>query len=675
MGDSFRGQGLRTLVISDEAHHVVSAGGQTAKKWHDFLADPDFGFRWHLGVSGTCYVKNEYFADVVYRYAVRDAINGGWVKEVFYLAEDQSTTDDERFQKLLSQHEKNRRTYKPIKPLTIAVTKDIKGAEELAAELVAFLARQSGMTPDAATARVLVVTSSEKHKDSLLRLRTVDDLHDPAEWIVSVSMLTEGWDVKNVFQIYPHQKRAFDSKLLISQVLGRGLRRPAGYEGIPVVYVFNHQRWGQEIDDYVAEILDQETTIAQRPAARDAAEHFDLHHLETSALPQTTKVTQLETNKKLDALKLSPQMDAEEQTRFVSATDATRASVLTTKVVERRYPTEDVVEEVRHKLLAHDVKHRGTLAAEYGKARVRSMIADALKGVGADGTEVTQENRQRILNSFGGLRQRTAVSTARLQTRATGLRVINTRDMRPVQARVAGLTKDVGVYFDELSAELGTEEDAAALAKADEMPDPKLRYEVGNSYDFKSPVNLVLTDHNPEWRFAQFLFRAKNAKALRSWVKAPDTGFYEIEYAFQEGGAGRSKRGKFNPDFFLWLADVDVVVVCEVKADGDDSWRNKGKMAAAYAHFAEVNRLLEEAGQTRRYVARIVTPKDYDKFFEAVRNSKPEDFQSELQGVLDARKTSAPNGNGISAVGQSNARSRTAAPASRAFPAPQAPST
>lgn len=106
LADSFLGQGHRTLVISDEVHHVVSASGQTAKKWHDFIADGRFGFRWHLGVSGTCYAGNEYFADVVYRYAVRDAINDGWVKEVFYLAEDDSNSDDERFQKLLAQHEK-----------------------------------------------------------------------------------------------------------------------------------------------------------------------------------------------------------------------------------------------------------------------------------------------------------------------------------------------------------------------------------------------------------------------------------------------------------------------------------------------------------------------------------------------------------------------------------------
>jgi type III restriction enzyme len=640
--DSFAGRGERTVVISDEAHHVASVGGQAAKKWQEFIADPALGFRWHLGVSGTCYVKNEYLPDVVYRYAVRDAINDGWVKEVFYLAEDDSTTDDERFQKLLSQHEKNRKTYKPIKPLTIAVARDIRSAEALAEELTEFLSRQPGLDYASAAARVLVVTSAEKHRGNVSKLRTVDEPHDPTEWIVSVSMLTEGWDVQNVFQIYPHEKRAFDSKLLISQVLGRGLRRPLAYAGVPVVYVFNHQRWGAEIDDFVAEILDHETTISQVPVARDGVPHLVLHQLLTAPLPQTVKVTPLESNKKLDVLKLSPQMDAEEQTRFVSATDATRAAVLTTRIVERRYPVEDVVAEVRQKLLAHDKRTGGTLAGQYGKDRVREMIVSALHALGDPGLEVTQENRQRILNSYGGLRQRTAKSIARLQVEAVGLQDVSSDGMRVVRARVATLTRDVGLFHDEESSKLSSDEDRRALVKADSLPDPKNVREVGNSFDFKSPTNVVLTDHQPERRFAERLFGSKTAQAVRSWVKAPDTGFYEIEYSFQEGGVGRSKRGTFNPDFFIWLKDMDVVVVAEVKADGDDSWRNHGKVASAEAHFAEVNKMLTERGDSRRYVFTMVTPKDFDKFFEALRAGVPESFTSSLQGVLASKPSSDP---------------------------------
>ncbi|MEJ7785514.1 MAG: DEAD/DEAH box helicase family protein [Solirubrobacteraceae bacterium] len=643
--DSFKGVGDRALVISDEAHHVISAGKQQSKKWHDFLANPDFGFAYHLGVSGTCYVGNEYFTDVIDRYAIRDAINDRWVKEVYYLTEDDSSTNDERFQKLHTQHEKNRGTYNPLKPLTIAVVKDIKAAKALAEELVDFLTGQPGATRAQAEAKVLVVTSAKEHANNLLKLKTVDDLSDPTEWIVSVAMLTEGWDVKNVFQIYPHEKRAFNSKLLISQVLGRGLRRPEGEHAPanPVVHVFNHQKWGAEIDDFVAEILDQETTIAQRPAQRQDVPHFDLHGVETSHVPTGVAAQKLEMNKKLDGLNLAPQIDATEETKFVSATDATKASVLTTKVIEKRYLTEEIVEEVRKRLIDHDNRPgvNGTLSQDFPKDKVRQMIVDALQHLGHDGTEVTQLNRQKILNSFGGLRQRSVVPKAKLTVKPTGLKVISTTTMRPVNERISRLTANVTLFYDEYSESLGEELDKVALQTAIELDAAQsgvaLR-EVDNSFDFKSPVNVVLADHAPERLFVQKLISSKNNKALRSWVKSPDTGFYEIEYAYQEGGVGRSKRGKFNPDFFLWLKDSDLVVVTEVKGDGDDSWRNNGKLNAARAHFETVNDLLEADGAERRYSFHFLTPKDYDAFFETVRDGTVSTFVSSLQAQLDAKK-------------------------------------
>jgi type III restriction enzyme len=138
--DSFRGLGGTALVLSDEAHHLYSPAGAAMKKWKEFVADPNFGFRYHVGLSGTCYIANDYFPDVVHRYSIRDAIADHWVKEVFYVTKDDSATQDERFQKLLSQHEHNRKSFAPKKPLTIAVTANIKAAEALEADLIEFLA-------------------------------------------------------------------------------------------------------------------------------------------------------------------------------------------------------------------------------------------------------------------------------------------------------------------------------------------------------------------------------------------------------------------------------------------------------------------------------------------------------------------------------------------------------
>ena len=42
----------------------------------------------------------------------------------------------------------------------------------------------------------------------ILHLASINNATSKVEWILSVSMFNEGWDVKRVFQIVPHEKRA-----------------------------------------------------------------------------------------------------------------------------------------------------------------------------------------------------------------------------------------------------------------------------------------------------------------------------------------------------------------------------------------------------------------------------------------------------------------------------------
>jgi len=635
--DSFEGFGSSTLVLSDEAHHLHSPSNAKLKKWRTFIADGDYGFRYHVGLSGTCYVGNEYFADVVYRYSIRDAINERWVKDVFYVAKDESNTDDERFQKLLARHEENRRTYKPVKPLTIAVTKNINSAEQLAEDLIAFLAKRLKGKRAEAEGRVLLVTSSPKHEKNVLKLETVDSKSSSIEWIVSVSMLSEGWDVKNVFQIYPHEKRAFNSKLLISQVLGRGLRRPSGIKAEPRVYVFNHQKWSADVEELVAEILDQETTIAQRPTSERSVEHFELHRLKYKDVPTGIQPKNVEKPKDITSINLRPQRDAPEDTEFVSVSDARRKVVLTTLVEETYYPILAIVADVRKRMAVHDQVTGGDLRKAYPKKRVEKLINDALKRLNIKGTAVSQENRQRILSAFGSLRQKQTRAGAVWAQEPAGLEIVSTSDMGPVRERISALTGHVALFVDEKSASLGTPDDAAALKKAEAIEVPTHMQRVHNSYLFKSPVNAVLTSYAPERLFVERLLQnPDNAAAVRAWVKAPDVGFYSIEYGYQPGGNGRSKRGSFNPDFFLLRDGADEVIVVETKDDSDLTDQNRGKLAYAQSYFSKVNEMLKAKRKKRRYQFHFLSPVDYDDFFAGLRDDKLEGFVSTIQAALSA---------------------------------------
>jgi len=98
-----------------------------------------YGFRIIVGVSGTCYVKDDYFADVLSRYSLRQAIEERFVKTVEYVAEmPQTNSLEEKWQLIYKRHQawKNKLRQRGIRPLTIIVTRDIRGCEQVAEELM-----------------------------------------------------------------------------------------------------------------------------------------------------------------------------------------------------------------------------------------------------------------------------------------------------------------------------------------------------------------------------------------------------------------------------------------------------------------------------------------------------------------------------------------------------------
>jgi len=285
---SLADKGEHTLVLNDEVHHVYNKPiGRTKavrglKKWKEFLLDPEFGFYYLVGGSGTCYIGSDYFADVIYRYSLYEAIEGGFVKTIDYVAEDTSQSQYEKFQKIYDNHLVNKTAhYRKVKPLTILVTRDISACRHLTEDLIEFLAEREGISREDAGRKVLIVTSHSEHQANVGALDDVDRPDTPVEWITSVSMLTEGWDVQNVFQIVPHEERAFNSKLLIAQVLGRGLRVPGAYRGErPVVTVFNHDAWSSRIEHLVDEVMEVEKRLYSYPVTKEHDYNFVLHHIE-----------------------------------------------------------------------------------------------------------------------------------------------------------------------------------------------------------------------------------------------------------------------------------------------------------------------------------------------------------------------------------------------------------
>jgi type III restriction enzyme len=125
--------------------------------------------------------------------------------------------------------------------LVIAQTIDI-------AEEVGDLLKQPDFAGGTYADSVLVVHSDAKHKEEALEaLDKVEEAESPVRVIVSVGMLKEGWDVKNVYVIC--SLRSSVSEILTEQTLGRGLRLPFGkytdWELLDTLEVIAHERYEQ----------------------------------------------------------------------------------------------------------------------------------------------------------------------------------------------------------------------------------------------------------------------------------------------------------------------------------------------------------------------------------------------------------------------------------------------
>jgi len=634
--DSLAGKGERTLVLNDEVHHMANppARDQALKKWKEFLLDPKYEFKYIVGDSGTCYVGNKYFNDIIYRFSLKQSIEESFVKTIDYVAQDISYTKEEKFQKIYDNHIENKTLkYRLIKPLTILVTKDITACKRLTEDLIDFLSDKENISRDAASRMVLIVTSANEHKNNIPKLKDVDSKGNQIEWITSVSMLSEGWDVQNVCQIVPHEERAFNSKLLIAQVLGRGLRIPPEYKGEqPTVIVFNHDKWSSSIRGLVNQVLEIEKKLYSYSVVKERDYNFELYNITYEKSPEVVETPQV---KQYDFVKdfalASQALQIEEETTYERAVTEQRRTKKTL-IEHRMYSAEEVAQDVLNRLKAYDLEEGTAYSKKYSFQEILTIIRNSLKGVGEKKELVSQDNRQRFLKGFGVIKRKGSKSL-RYKTEAEHLFTVMTEkiDRRPLG--IGALKGESTIFYDENSLKTGEDEDKKLLEAVIEMfEDGQLRsaslIRIGNTYNFKTPLNMVFASYKPERDFIRRLVNEENAKVINAWIKSLDTGFYSIEYSWRKGE--HPKQGSFNPDFFIKV-NTDILVV-EIKEDGDTSDENKAKLKYARDHFDRANHLQSD----HRYYFNFLSPQSYDIFFQKLREGEYQEFKSSLEADLDS---------------------------------------
>ncbi len=244
------------VVLNDEAHHIHDpsmAWFKSIEDIHNRLKQKDAALSLQVDVTATPKHNNgAIFVQTIADYPLVEAIWQNVVKHPVLpdapsrakLVEWPSAKYTEKYadyinlgvvewRKAYAEHEKMNK-----KAILFVMTDDTKNCDDVAAYL-------EGNYPDLKGAVLVIHTKNNgeisesatgKNKDELVLLRKqaneIDGMDSPYKAIVSVMMLKEGWDVRNVTTIVGLRAYAAPSNILPEQTLGRGLRKmyPGGIE-------------------------------------------------------------------------------------------------------------------------------------------------------------------------------------------------------------------------------------------------------------------------------------------------------------------------------------------------------------------------------------------------------------------------------------------------------------
>ena len=237
------------VVINDEAHHIHDeklAWFRSIQDIHNKLLQKGKNLSLQIDVTATPKHNNgAIFVQTISDYPLVEAIHQRVVKNPVLpdqasrakLVERKSSLFTEKYEDFIRLGvEEWRKTYKELEPtskksILFIMTDNTVNSDDVASYLEKTYPELKDAVLTIHTNQSGDISENVKGKDEeeLRKLRKqaneIDSMESPFKVIVSVMMLKEGWDVKNVTTIVGLRPYASDSKILPEQTLGRGLRR------------------------------------------------------------------------------------------------------------------------------------------------------------------------------------------------------------------------------------------------------------------------------------------------------------------------------------------------------------------------------------------------------------------------------------------------------------------
>jgi len=595
------------MVLNDEAHHIHDpemAWFKSIEDIHNRLLQKGSALSLQLDVTATPRSNSgAIFVQTVCDYPLVEAIAQNVVKHPVLpdgpsrakLVERQSAKYTEKYadyldlgviewRKAKDEHDKMGK-----KAILFVMTDDTKNCDDVADYL-------RGHYPELADDATLVIhtnrsgeiseATSGKSKEELEKLReqanAIDSQESPARAIVSVMMLKEGWDVRNVTTIVGLRAYSAKSNILPEQTLGRGLRKmyPGG------------------IEEYVS-VVGTDAFMEFVESIKNEGVEFERKPMGEGTGPKTPLMIEVDTEnerKNLDALDIAlPRLTPRVYREYKSLSELDVSAMGHEKVLYQEFTEEEQREIVFKDVTTGEVTHT-TILDTAGVADYHSVLGYFAHAIMKDlrlvsGYDVLYGKVKAFVryNLFGREVELEAPNTLRNLSELAATRTILESFKKAINTLTVREKGDA-----EIRDYIKLRETRPFVVK-----------EQGYVVSKKSVFNRTIGDSSLELEFASFL---EDCNDVESYAKNFLAVGFKLDYVKADGDISN-----YYPDFVVKLAGGEIWLV---ETKGREDLNDPGKWDRLQQWCADASKL--DAGQ--QYRALFVKEEDWERY-------KPKSFR------------------------------------------------
>ena len=555
------------VILNDEAHHIHDerlAWFKSIEDIHNRLKMKGDELALQVDVTATPRHNNgAIFVQTISDYPLVEAIHQDVVKHPVVpdeasrskLQEEQSSKFTEKYRQYIhlgmiewrKAYEEHAKVGK--KAVLFVMTDDTRNCDEVAEYLSStypeFKEKDSVLVIHTKNNGEISESSTGKNKDELEKLRKlsneIDKIDNPYKAIVSVLMLKEGWDVRNVTTIVGLRAYSSQSNILPEQTLGRGLRR---------------MYFGEDVTEYVS-VVGTEAFMDFVESIRSEGVELERRKMGEGSEPKTPIVVEIDhqnTKKNIEELDIEiPILTPRIYREYKNLSNLTIDNFGHKKISIRQFTDEQKREIVFRDIANGEITHKTMFDADF--------TPDYQSVVGYFTQTIMKELR--LFSGFDVLygKVRDFISGHLFET-SVDLNDLNTlRNLSELEATktiIETFKKEINALtvLDKGEAEV---RDTIKISKCR----PFVAKDQGYLIPKKSPFNKIIGDSHFELEFANFL---EGCDDLVSYVKNYFSVHFKIDYKNADGFIA-----DYYPDFIVKKSPKEIwIIETKGREDLDD---------------------------------------------------------------------------------------------------------